>query len=174
MTPDPMDESEQAHLDNEWYVVRHSGEIPEIALHSAIYYLTEAEDGPGLKLSQKQRSFLQKAAVERFHEIILRDLIHDNKDLPIYRGLQRTIFNYNRFLNFCNRQQIASGSFASDVAAALMLFLVSEQVCVCRQQRSSIINCSFSELNAFARQVGLVKERLPDEYSDLCLPDTTG
>ena len=167
-----MDDSLQDHLDNEWYVVRHSGEIPEIALHSALYYLTEADEGPKLHLSPHHIHFLQKAAADRFYEIILRDLAPENKDLPIYRGLQRTIFNYHRFVNFCARQQLDCGNFVHEVAGALLIFLAIESVGVSKNRKTPSINCTFKDLNTLARQLGLVEDSLPDGYSVLCLPDT--
>jgi len=35
-------------VENECYAVRHFGEIPEIALYSALHYLTKAEENPRL------------------------------------------------------------------------------------------------------------------------------
>ena len=83
----------EEHLDNEWFVVRHSGEIPEIALYAARHYLTEAEDGPRLHLSRDQWGRLVDAARVRYEEIVLRDLQVDNRDTSIYRGLARSIAN---------------------------------------------------------------------------------
>jgi len=106
------------HLDNEWFVVRHSGEIPEIALYAARHYLTEAEDGPRLHLSPDQWGRLLDAARVRYREIVLRDLQLDNRDTSIYRGLARSIINYRRFESFCRRHGLDMQDFCREVAAA--------------------------------------------------------
>ena len=93
-----MDANEQ--VDNEWYVVRHSGEIPEIALHSSLHYLKEAADGPRLSLTHRQELLLKQAAAERFKEIVLRDMTHANRGLSISRGLKRSIIHYRRYQRF--------------------------------------------------------------------------
>jgi len=96
----------QELLEDEWLVVRHSGEIPEIALHSAFYYLTEDLNGPRLRLSVDEMQYLQEAAATRCQEIILRDLCYENRELTVYRGIRRAIFNWHRFVAFCERQDI--------------------------------------------------------------------
>ena len=163
-----MNSGTEELLDNEWFVVRHSGETPEIALYSALHYLTEAEDGPRLSLTKEQYSLLKEAARERYREIVLRDLQPENRDRSIYRGIKRSIVNYQRFECFCHRQELDEQDFRKEVAASLMLFLASESVGVAKGSRSSSINCSFRDLNVFARKVGLVQERLPGYIRSIC------
>jgi hypothetical protein len=95
-------------LEEEWLIVRHSGEIPEIALHSALYFLTEDPLGPCLQLSVEEIESLQEAAICRFQEIIRRDLCFDNRNLSLYRGVRRAIVNWHRFVAFCERQDAAA------------------------------------------------------------------
>jgi hypothetical protein len=102
-----MSRPRQEVLEEEWLIVRHSGEIPEIALHSALYYLTDDPDGPRLQLSGEERESLQEAAATRYHEIIMRDLCFENRELSIYRGVRRAICNWHRFVAFCKRQDCA-------------------------------------------------------------------
>jgi hypothetical protein len=156
------------HLDNEWFVVRHSGEIPEIALYAARHYLTEAEDGPRLHLSPDQWGRLLDAARVRYREIVLRDLQLDNRDTSIYRGLARSIINYRRFESFCRRHGLDMQDFCREVAAALLIFLVAESAEVARGGRKSSINCTFTELNGFACRIGLVRDSLPESMRRLC------
>ena len=99
-----MSRPRQEVLEEEWLIVRHSGEIPEIALHSALYYLTDDPDGPRLQLSGEERESLQEAAATRYQEIIMRDLCFENRELSIYRGVRRAICNWHRFVAFCKRQ----------------------------------------------------------------------
>jgi hypothetical protein len=163
----PADE----HLDNEWFVVRHSGEIPEIALHAARHYLTEAEDGPRMTLTPEQWKVLLEAAGERYREIILRDMQPENRDSSVYRGLARSIVNFQRFECFCRRQGLDVQQFSREVAISLLLFLAAEAVDVAKGERASCINCTFRELNDFARKVGLVRTSLPAHLRCLCRPE---
>jgi hypothetical protein len=174
MAMETMNSSLREVLDNEWLLVRDSGETPEIALHSALYYLIEDPDGPGLHLNDEQTRFLKQAAAERYREIILRDLQQSNRELSLYRGVKRSIINYHRFQSFCRRQQVDGGGFIPEIAAALLLFLATEAACATKGRREASINCSFLELNAFAMQIGLVKDTLPHELDRLCQDLKTG
>lgn len=136
-------------IENEWYVVRHSGETPEIALHSALYYLTRAKDGPKLTLSAKQLDELQDAATARFFEIIVRDLKHENANKSIYRGVERSIVNYQRYLNFCERQELEN-RLREKVGKQFCVFLSQELVLLKNDASESIVNCSFDDLSDFA------------------------
>lgn len=162
----PVDLSEA--LENEWYGVRHSGEIPEIALHSAIYYLTEDGNGPGMVLGHRQSRVLVDAADIRYREIILRDLHQKNRNTAVYRGVRRSIVNWQRYEVFCSRQSVDYSRFKHEVAAALLIFLVKEIVDVERGKRASSINCTFSELSGFACHLGLVSLSLPESIRLLC------
>lgn len=154
-------------LENEWYLVRYSGETPEIALHSAIYHLTRAKDGPHLDLSSEQHRWLQAAAAERFSEIILRDLLHDNSKTAVYRGPLRSIINYNRFLTFCSRQELDATPIRLTTAAALRVFLDRELAEV-GPQRPSLINCSYRQLTDFAAILEIDARELPPAIATLC------
>lgn len=150
-----MDRNLTELLEDEWLLVRHSGETPEIALHSSIYYLTRAKDGPHAALSQEHLDMLQKAAIERFSEIILRDLQHANSGTRIYRGLGRSIINYRRFCTFCLRWKVEPGEIRRQVMKALEVFLATEMAIVSSGKRSSMINCSLRELQFFAEELGI-------------------
>lgn len=156
-------------LEDEWYVVRHSGEIPEIALCSALYYLAEDRNGPRRALSVAQNRMLVEAAELRYREIVLRDLHHANREKRIYRGPKRSIVNWYRYEKFCLRQQVDSTSFRHEVAAALLAFLSEEVVDMARGRRASVLNCTYVELRTFATRLGLTASMLPEGLVDLCL-----
>ncbi len=163
-----MEMMSEDYLEQEWYVVRHSGEIPEIALHGSLYYLTEDCDGPRLTLSSHHKLVLIEAAAERFREIILRDLTHENRHKREYRGVGRAVVNYRRYMSFCQRQCYQDTHFAADVAYALLLFLATEQVVARRKGAGALLNCSFNELCAFATELGLVQSVFPPSVAALC------
>lgn len=157
------------YIANEWYVVRHSGELPEVALHSSLHYLTEAEDGPKLFLTENHLRELQEAALARYVEIILRDLRLENISTSMYRGVKRSIINYRRYQQFCKRQGLkVTAGFSGEVAKALHDFLVGETRDVEQGLRESVINCSFRELQCFALELGLLPETLPEGLASLC------
>ncbi|MBU1566331.1 MAG: hypothetical protein KJ630_11995 [Proteobacteria bacterium] len=157
-------------LENEWFLVRHSGETPEIALHSSIYYLTRAKEGPSATLNKDQLDSLLKAAIERFSEIVLRDLQHANCGNESYRGLGRSIINYRRFCTFCLRQKIDPGEVRRQTANALQVFLATEFALVNDGKRPSIINCSYRELQVFAAELGIDLAGRFAGIAALCLP----
>lgn len=160
---------ENEHIENEWYVVRHSGEIPEIALNSSFYYLTRDKKGPLLVLSESELEFLKKAAVDRFREIILRDIQFENREKSIYRGIKRSIANWYRFESFCIRQQISSNALKQETRDQLTSFMST--VITSTGSCGFTLNCSSEELLAFAIYLGLEKEILPENISSLCVED---
>ena len=156
-------------VENEWYGIRHSGEIPEIALYSAFHYLTEDREGPQLVLSGDLCTKLVEAAELRYREIVLRDLKHANRGTAVYRGVKRSIINWYRFESFCVRQSVDPSELRHVTAAALVSFLAEEVVDVARCRRQSSLNCTFEELCNFADQLGLLDSALPDSIRLLCL-----
>ncbi|MDR0476673.1 MAG: hypothetical protein LBH14_01855 [Desulfobulbaceae bacterium] len=121
-----MMKARRPEVEDEWYAVRHSGEIPEIALHSALHYLSEAEDGPRLTLGRQEIRHLQQAAALRFREIVLRDMLWENLGKPIARGLGRSVLNFRRYENFLARLGLTDRRFRHQAAITLVIFLVRE------------------------------------------------
>lgn len=157
------------HIDNEWFVVRHSGELPEVALHSSLYYLTEAEDGPKLTLAEKHLRELQAAAMERYQDIILRDLLPENRNASMYRGVKRAIVNYQRYQRFCHRQELEmSAGFIKEVAETFSLLLAAEVADAVAGANQTALNCSLKELECFAVEIGLTVEAMPKELAGIC------
>lgn len=142
-------------LENEWYIVRHSGETPEIAYNSAIYFLTRAKDGPRIQLTSKQYNMLKQAAVSRYSEIVLRDLLHVNHEKSIYRGVERSRVNFARFCAFCRRQQVDETVVRQQAAEALLVFLETECKQLQEGRSCSIINCTYSDLKDYAVSLGV-------------------
>ncbi|MFT5729079.1 MAG: hypothetical protein ACI8PB_003242 [Desulforhopalus sp.] len=138
-------------IDNEWYIVRYSGEIPEIAYNSAIYFLTRATDGPQITLSNIHFDRLKQAAVDRYEEIILRDLLHENVGKSVYRGIARSICNYDRFTQFCRRQGLSPETIQHAAGQVLTGFLQTEFEQLTGKNYNPVINCSFSDLTDFAQ-----------------------
>jgi hypothetical protein len=147
-------------LENEQLAVRDSGELPEIAYHSSIYYLTEDEKGPRLRLSEQEREQLLEAARWRYQDIILRDMLPENRGKSFCRGIRRSMENWRRFKMFHRRHKVGLLSLQKEAALALKTFLateVDEGIFP-----SDSVNCSFQELLSFASELGLSRQELPE------------
>lgn len=155
-------------LEDEWYHVRHSGEIPEIALHSSFYYLAEDTDGPRIKLDRKARLYLLEAAVARYREIILRDLTPENRELSVYRGVLRSIANWRRLKRFCQRHKLDHTGIGQEVGVKLLIFLEKEVAETENGKHSASLNCSFADLNSFALELDVSLAHLESRLSEIC------
>lgn len=155
-------------LADELIIVRNSGEIPEIALHNSLYYLTEDREGPRLALEDDEVEALFAAALERAREIVLRDLNPRNRDLSIYRGPVRSMVNWRRLQEFCGRIHRSCPGFRETVARALVEFLETELRDVRSGRRASSVNCSAGELEGYCRELSLPLSALPSGWNKLC------
>lgn len=156
-------------LEDEWYQVRYSGEIPEIALHSSLYYLTEDKDGPRIVLQEDDHKKLSDAAMQRYKEIILRDITVENRDRSSYRGVLRSISNWRRYKRFCHRQGLEEVEIADEVARSLMMFIANEILQVQAGERQSCINCTFDDLQSFALELGISLITVERNLRPICL-----
>ena len=164
MTPDER----ESILEDELLIVRNSGEIPEIALHSTLYYLTMDKEGPGISLTELEKESLYDVAEERYCEIVLRDLELANRDLRIYRGVARTIANWHRYRSFCGRIGRDCMQFKSTVAQKLIIFLGCEYEEVRSGVRESSINCDSEQLMGFMLAVGIDPQSFPQGWQVIC------
>lgn len=155
-------------LENEWYHVRHSGEIPEVALHSSIHYLTEDIEGPGLELGKDELNLLNDAALQRYQEIIIRDISPENRDTSMYRGVLRAICNWRRFKRFCVRHQLNHAPIKEEVRERFITFLQKEVTEVSSRFRSGSINCTFEELHSFAVEMDVELSDWSEELEKIC------
>lgn len=157
-------------LEEEWLLVRHSGEIPEVALHASLHFLCEDEDGPGLVLTAEEIKSLQNAALTRYQEIILRDLDVANRDLSLFRGLRRANHNWYRFVRFSEKIGCPCEEFRATAAEALLCYLRLERAEVDAGAREPSINCSAEALLTFALAMGIAPAALPERWAGLCEP----
>ena len=154
-------------LEEEWLLVRHSGEIPEVALHSSLHYLCEDEEGPRFSLADEELQSLQGAVLERYREIVLRDLDAANRDRSLFRGIKRALHNWYRFARFSDSIGSPYEDFRTIAAQTLILYLQQEVVDVCGGRASSI-NCTTDAMLSFAHTLGLDPAELPGGWACLC------
>jgi len=162
------DEERMAILEEETFILRDSGEIPEIAFHSTLHYLTEDEEGPEMVLTGDELKLMQDAALFRYRKIVLRDLDPANRDLSIYRGVCRTIYNWQRMQDFCKRIERDASSFKNSVGQALVDFLVRELTDVTNGSRISSVNCTVKQLLDLAAMLDVSADSLPAGWQNLC------
>ncbi len=158
----------QQYIAEEVFVVEHSGEIPEVTLHEALYHLTEDPEGPGLALGEGAIRPLKMAVVKRYRTIILRDLDPENRDKSIYRGLARCLANWHRLVKFCSRENMDCEDIRLEAAAGLTKFLQQELADVRSGVRISCINCTGNEIAGLAESLGIGKTGLPEGWQQLC------
>ena len=162
------DLDKETYIAEEEFMVLHSGEIPEIALHSSLYYLAEDPDGPGLELNAGEILPLKQAVAKRYREIILRDLEPENRDKRIYRGLARCAVNWQRLVKFCSAESLDFTAIRTETGGALQSFLQQEIMDVAGRKRASSINCSREEIAGLAESLGLATADLPEGWQELC------
>jgi hypothetical protein len=158
-------------LAEEMLLVRNSGEIPEVALHGSLYFLSEDPEGPGLELTEADRALLEEQVLARYREIICRDFTPENRDRSFYRGLARAAVNWRRLAEFCRNTARNAESYRAETAMALLEFLVRESAEVKEGHRCSSINCTAAFLTDFARELGLTPEELAPGWQELCQPE---
>ncbi len=156
------------YLTDEQLIIRHSGEIPEVAYHGSMYYLTEDPEGPGLELSTEDLHCLEEMVVERYRTIMLRDLAPENRDKSLYRGLARCAVNWQRLCKFSEQKHIYIDAVRAEIAESLEAFLQREVKECKNRDRSSSINCPPETLYFFARDLGLDPENFPPDLEHLC------
>ena len=98
--------TEMPHLiEEEVFAIRQSGEMPEVALHTALHYLQEDPEGPRVSVSPENLRQLKDAVENRYQRILMRDLNPRYRGRSIYRGLARAIANWQRLDRFCDREK---------------------------------------------------------------------
>ncbi len=167
MTPDDR----VALLEDEVYILRDSGEIPEIAYHATLHYLTQDKQGPRIVLRAEELALLQDAALQRYRTIVLRDLDPANRDLSLYRGVRRTLYNWQRMETFCHRIDRDCIAFKPVVRQALQQFIQQELEDVTSGLRISSVNCSKEDILEFLQLLGSSEDSLPRGWQHLCPVD---
>ncbi len=161
--------SRQELIADEAFLLVEGGEMPEVAFHSAVYYLTQDEEGPFLKLRDQDIAPLKEAVVERYRIIVLRDLYPENKTKAMYRGVERSAANWLRLQLYAEREKRDISLIKSQAAQALGDFLRHEYDAVIRRGEASCLNCSQARLAAYAKSLGVVLENEVAQWRQLFL-----
>ncbi|RUM89251.1 MAG: hypothetical protein DSZ23_03485 [Thermodesulfatator sp.] len=164
-----VDEELEQILDEEAFMILHSGETPEIAYYSSRHFLFEDVDGPRLKPGSVDLSRLKRAVFERYRKILLRDMNPAFRDKRIYRGLARSIANWQRLKTFALKEGFNISEVREEAARHLASFLENEvHELKTGSRKASSINCSWQELKEFASELGIDRSTLPEGIENLC------
>ena len=155
-------------IEDEIFAIRQSGEMPEVALHTALHELQVNPEGPGLRLAPKDIRRLKDAVEQRYLKILMRDLNPRYRDRTIYRGLARAMANWQRLARFCERESRDAAPHRQGAAEALRAFLVVEIEDAAKGRPPGAVNCTAAELEAFAATLGLAPEDLPGGWEAVC------
>jgi hypothetical protein len=145
---------------DEIIIIENSGEMPEVAYHGSIHYMTSDPEGPSLTLASSHLLQLKLAAVEGYRRIITRDLTLENREKGLYRGLARCAVNWTRLENFCRAEDLETDGIAGEICGCLKTFLERE-ICDVQQGRPTCVNCSAACLYELAAKVGMGEDDLP-------------
>ena len=160
----------QSLIEEEIFAISHSGEMPEVALHTALYDLQEASAGPRLRLAPEDIGKLKDAVEQRYRRILLRDLNPRFRDRSIYRGIARAIANWQRLTRFCQREGRDITSHRLAAAEALHAFLAMESDDVAHGRRQpGAVNCTAGQLQTFAETLALTPTDLPKGWQQVCV-----
>lgn len=155
-------------LTDEALIIEESGEMPEVAYHGAIYYLTRDPDGPRLTLEQQDHILLKKAVIQRYMTIMIRDITPDNRSKSLYRGLERCICNWQRLKLFSTRENLDISHVRENTAQELVAFLKQESDDVGNGKYESCVNCSRTDLEEFILDLGLDMGEIKGLFLKLC------
>lgn len=157
-----------AYIIDEVFIIEDSGEMPEVALHSSLFFLCKDPDGPCFEISDEDIIPLKKAVITRYQTIILRDLTPVNRKTTIYRGLARSAVNWQRMKFFAEREQLDISLVREKTAAALVSFVKDEVCYVKKGGEASCPNCNQQTLDEFAGELGLSSDELGCGWQDIC------
>ncbi len=153
-------------IEDEVLIVETSGEMPEVAYHGSLYYLSHDPEGPGLSLDHQDKGRLVSAVVEGYRRIIRRDLDLENRQKSCYRGLVRCLVNWRRLTGFAASHRLNLTELQEEIAAALQTFLAGEAADIGRGC-PTCVNCSQTELRELINAVGLSDNHLPSGLINL-------
>ncbi|MDA3972309.1 MAG: hypothetical protein PF442_13260, partial [Desulfobulbaceae bacterium] len=138
-----------------------------VAFNSSLYYLTEDEDGPQLRLTQADLALLKHAVVQRFRVIILRDLQPENRTKSIYRGLERSCANWFRLKGYCPKGDMGFAELQIEITEDLSAFLIAELHDVCIHGAVSCVNCTQVRLKEYADSLGVDLDNVASGWRQL-------
>jgi hypothetical protein len=149
-------------------IIAHSGEMPEVAFGSSLYFLIEDPDGPHLTLTSEEITLLKQGVIERYKRIILRDLNPRIRERGEFRSIERAIVNYKRLKRYLEKEQLNISDIIPELAQALTLYMKAELEDTYLEEHSlRTVNCSREDWQWFVNELHLDSSDLlpnPEEF----------
>ena len=149
-------------VEEEAFLILHSGEIPEVAFYSSIHWLTQDPEGPRLELLSEEILHLKRSVLARYRKILLRDLDPRMRGRRAYRGLARAKVNWERLKAFAERECLPYDGIREEARAGLLNLLQAEL----RDRaagRGHPVNLDWEGFVELAGELGLSISDLPEE-----------
>lgn len=145
-------------------IIAHSGEMPEVAFHNSLHFLTENPDGPHLTLTPEEITFLQQGVIERYKWIILRDLNPKMRGKSEFRSIERAIVNYKRLKRYAKKQQLDISDIIPELAQVLTIYIKAElKDPYLKEHYLRTVNCSREDWKWFVKELHLdLSDLLPN------------
>lgn len=163
-----------AILYDEELLIIDGGEMPEVAFHSSLHYLTKDPYGPHIPVNSADLLRLKKAVVQGYRNIILRDISPDNRDKGLYRGLNRCCINWQRLRQFCLREHLGLEKERCEIGLVLKKFMSKEVAEVLKGQRLSSINCAPDDIHCLCQNLNLDVTEFPEGWQEICKCEVKG
>lgn len=142
-------------------IIAHAGELPEVAFHASLYFLTEAPEGPHLVLTPEEVAFLKRGVIEGYKKIILRDLNPQMRGNSIFRGMERAVTNYKRLKRFAKKEGIDISHLIPEMAQALTMYMETEiKDPYLKTHSLRTVNCLKEDWEWFVKELNLTPSRL--------------
>jgi hypothetical protein len=158
-------DTREHHIEDEAELIENSGEIPEVAFHESVSYLTEQADGPKLTLTPADIELLEDAVMRRYKIIILRDLDYTNRSSSIFRGLKRAIINYERLKKYQSLKNRAAPGWKEEFGQSFINYIDRECRDISEGRLYRTINCGREKIEEFANELGV---DINKEHLNLC------
>jgi len=148
-------------IEEEREIIAHAGELPEVAFHASLYFLTEDPEGPHLVLTSEEIAFLKEGVIEGYKRIILRDLNPKMRGETVFRGMERAITNYKRLKRFAEKERIDISNLIPELAQAFTIYMQTEiEDPYLKIHSLRTVNCSKEDWEWFVKELNLNPSRL--------------
>ena len=133
------------------------GEMPEVALFDSLETLSHDNISP----TEEELRVLKAAVLDRYKDIVRRDLDPENQTRDLFRGPARARTNLKRLTLFAEKQGLPFEDFYSETAERLISYLKLEASAIAAGRAFNTLGLERRELETFLSEC---RARLPDEF----------
>ena len=132
-------------------IVWQGGEVPEVALYEALHELEQS----GIAIETAERRLLEEAVLQRYRDMVHRDLNRGNLGKSIFRGPARAGINWQRLRKFALNHGFDVEPYRKEASELLENYLLAEHAAVESGRDYHTMGLGTAELVDFARELGL-------------------